>query len=81
MTRKPITFAGEAAKYRMDHVEGWLRDAERVCRETAEALVRQADSCALAAATVAEYRQLMDELEEVEALAGGPARLRKESVA
>lgn len=80
MTRH-VMFASEAAKMRLDHVEGWLVEAERVCRETAEALVRQADSCALAAGAVAEYRALMDDLEDVEALAGGPVRLRKERAA
>lgn len=73
-----VTFAVEATKYRLDNVENWLVEAERVCRETAEALVRQADSCQLAAHAIADYRDMIDDLDELEDLSGGPVRLARD---
>lgn len=72
---RTVTFAGEAAKWRLEQIEDWLSDAERALRETIEGLERQAESCRVATETVAELRARMEDLEEIEELSGGPVAI------
>ena len=69
------TFVEEAAKLRLEHAEGWLMDTERTLREQGEALIRQADSCALAVQAIADYRDMLNDMQEIERMTGGPVAI------